>query len=154
MIPVTLSLDGEVAPGSIHAPGVGRFLDYNLAISDKSGLADPLQLFRADGQVGLTGSFAQTWAGILALYNYNATALPMTAVVELGLFVPNLLQGSVDFFNTASVSLQLPPGFTARTSSGLPLVFDPVLPVSAPGTIGLAALGLLAIGWSRRRRCV
>lgn len=156
MIPVTLSLDGLVAPGSVYAPAVGRYLDYTLAISDKSGFSNPLQVFRNDGQVTATGTFAQTWSGVLALYNYNAPALPMTAVVQLGLSVPNLLEGSIDFFNTASLSMQLPAGFTARTSSGLPLVFEPddpvVVSVPAPGSAALVALGLLAIGGALRRR--
>lgn len=153
LFPVSFSLDGLVAPGSTFAPAVGRFLDYSLALSDKSGLADPRQLFRADGRVVATGSMMQTWSGLLALYNYNTPGLPMTAVVEFGLSVPNLLQGSIDFFNTASVSMTLPPGFTARTSSGLPLRFDAPDPtaVPAPGTAALAALGLLVFGLSRRR---
>lgn len=150
MFPVTFSLDGVVSPGATYAPAVGRFLDYTFALADKSGFADPLQTFRVDGQVTSTGTMVQSWNGTIAIYNYNSPALPMTAVVEPDLSIPNLLEGTVDFFNTASVRMSLPAGFTAHSSSGLPL-FEPPLAVPAPATGGLLALALGLAGVAQRR---
>lgn len=150
MFPVTFSLDGVVSPGATYAPAVRRFLDYTFALTDKSGFADPLQTFRVDGQVTSTGTLVQSWNGTIAIYNYNSPALPMTAVMELDLSIPNLLEGTVDFFNTASVRMSLPAGFTAHSSSGLPL-FEPPAAVAAPATGGLLVLALCLVGVVRQR---
>lgn len=150
LFPVILTLDGLVAPGSVFQAATGRFLDYTLAISDKYNGLDPLYKFRTDSQITTTGPASLSFSGTVAIRNYNTAAIPMTAVVQLGLSVPNLLAGTVDVFNTASLTMTLPPGFTAVTSSGLPLRF--ATPVPEPGTNALWALGLFAIGVAVRQR--
>jgi hypothetical protein len=152
LFPVTFTLDGAVLPGSVFAPAVGRFVDYTLAISDKWGAALPAQTFRVDGQITTAGAVSLSFAGTVALRNFDSAALPMTAVVQFGLSVPNLLAGTVDAFNTASMTMMLPAGYTVTTSSGLPLNFPTATPVPEAGTRAALALGLLAIGLAVRRR--
>jgi hypothetical protein len=150
LFPVTLTLDGLVAPGAVFMPTTGRFLDYSLVISDKYRGLFPLYQFRSDGQITATSAVSLSFSGTVAIHNYNTAAIPMTAFVQLVLSVPNLLAGTVDVFNSASLTMALPPGFAAVTSSGLPLSF--ATPVPEPGTNALWALGLFAIGVAVRQR--
>jgi hypothetical protein len=151
-IPVSLSLDGDISAGAVFHPGFGRFLDYNLKISDLYGPLSPGGLFSAIGSISATGPYSQTFNGSVNFFYFGGTSLPMTAVVELSLSVPGLLEGTIDFYNTASVSIDLPPGFTATTSSGVPLdVADVPLP-TAPALF--AGLGLACLIVSKRQwRC-
>jgi hypothetical protein len=152
-IPITITLEGSISPGAIFDPSFGRFMDYNLTISDQYSPFSPGHLFSAIGSLSTTGSFTETFSGSVNFSNFNSTALPMTAVVEMSLFMPALLEGTVDFFNTASIAMDLPPGFSAVTSSGLALDFAQA-PASAPepetGALLLSGLGLL--GFVARRR--
>ena len=125
-IPVTITLEGSVSAGAVFDAAFGRFLDYDLTISDKYGPLNPGGSFAALGRISASGVFSQTFSGSVDFYNSGSTALPMTAVVSMNLFLVSLQEGTVDFFDTASISMVLPSGFSATTSSGLPLVFAPV----------------------------
>jgi len=147
-MPVSFSLDGSVAPGSIFR--YGRFLDYVFIMADpNSGPGGPLQRFDASGQITATGNVTLVFNGLMNIRNTNQSSFPMSASVLMQLFVPQLDSGSIDFYNTAVASIELPPGFTATTSSGIPLVFAPV---PEPATSALWSLGLAAVGLAARRR--
>lgn len=147
-MPVSFSLDGSVAPGSIFR--YGRFLDYVFIMADpNSGAGSPLQRFNASGQISATGNVTFVFNGLMNIRNMNQSSFPMSASILMQLFVPQLDSGSIDFYNTAVASIVLPPGFTATTSSGMPLVFAPV---PEPATFVLWALGLAAVGVAAGRR--
>jgi len=138
----------ETAPGSTFS--FGRFVDYVFTISDpNSGAGNPLQNFQVIGQVTTTGVSVLNFDGNVSFRNFNQVSLPMTAMVEMTLSAPQLDAGSIDFYNTAIASIALPPGFTATSSSGIPLVFAPV---PEPSAVALWALGLAAVGFVSRRR--
>lgn len=146
-MPVSFRLDGSVAAGSNFS--FGRFLDYVFTISDpNSGGGNPLQNFQVTGQVSATGTTALVFNGNVSFRNLNQATMPMTALVEMTLLVPQLNAGSVDFYNTAQASVALPPGFTATTSSGLPLVFAPV---PEPAALALWMMGAAVVAWAARR---
>jgi len=127
-----------------------RFLDYGLSVRDLYAGLSATTLFAANGAISTTGAFTQTFNGNVNFRYFGpGSALPMTAEVVANLFLPGLDEGVVDFYNTASISMQLPSGFSATTSSGLPLVFAPV-PEPRTNAMMLAGLGLLA--WRARRQ--
>ena len=150
-IPVSLKLEGSVSPGAVFDSAYGRFLDYRLSVNDKY---DPLlHQFLAFGKITATGAFSQVFNGSVDFYNYGTSAFPMTAVVEMELFLPALYEGTVDFFNTASITMDLPPGFSATTSSGLLLDFTQAsAPVPEPETGMSMLVGLGLAGFLARRR--
>jgi hypothetical protein len=152
-IPVKLKLEGSISPGAVLDDTFGRFLDYNLTISDLYFALSPGSAFSALGKISASGTFSETFSGSVNFYNFGSTAAPMTAVVEMSLFLPALLEGTVDFFNAASITMDLPPGFLATTSSGLPLDFAQApASVAEPeaGALMLVGLGLLTF-LARRR---
>lgn len=141
-LPVTLHLDGLVSAAAQYHPSFGRYLDYALTI----GQQYTSNVFSAYGQVKSAGAFAQSFSGMVSMQYQGA---PLTMSIELSLFLPGLLEGSVDFYNTASISMALPAGFSASTSSGLPLVFAPV---PEPGGAALLSAGLCVLALVRRKR--
>ena len=147
-IPVSLTLEGSISPGSLTA--FNRFMDYSMSIRDLYSGLSPSTLFTAYGSFAATGTFSQTFGGSVDFRYFGpGSALPTTAEVIISLSLPGLNEGVVDFYNTASISMQLPAGFSATTSSGVPLVFAPV-PEPATYALMLAGLGFLA--WEARRR--
>lgn len=149
-MPVSFALEGLVAPGSTLS--FGRFLDHVFTISDPNGGAgNPLQNFQVIGQITTTGVSILNFNGNVSFRNFNQVSLPMTAMVDMTLFAPQLNAGSIDLYNTAVASIALPPGFTAMSSSGIPLVFAPV---PEPSAVVLWALGLAEVGFVSRRRRV
>ncbi len=150
-IPVTLKLEGSISP--LAETRFNRFLDYSMSIRDLYSAPIPDAPFRtilsANGSVVSTGSFLQTFNGSVNFRYFGpGSALPTTAEVVMTLFLPGLEFGTLDFFNTASIALILPPGYSATTSSGLPLVFAPI---PEPGTGGTIALGILLLALIGRR---
>lgn len=149
-LPVSFRLDGSVAPGSQFSTPFGRFLDYNLTISDpNSGVGNPLQSFQALGSISATGSYNLTFNGSLNIRNFNQTLMPMTALVEMMLLVPQLNVGAIDFYNTALTSMTLPAGYTATNSSGVALPFS--TPVPEPATAALWLAGLVLVLGAKMR---
>lgn len=147
-IPVSLTLEGSISPGSLTA--FNRFMDYSMSIRDLYSGLSPSTVFTAYGSFAAAGAFSQTFGGSVDFRYFGpGSALPTTAEVIISLSLPGLNEGVVDFYNTASISMQLPAGFSATTSSGVPLVFAPV-PEPATYALMLAGLGLLA--WKARRR--
>lgn len=150
-IPVTLKLDGNVSPTALSA--FNRFADYGLTFRDVYAGLSPTGLLQGSGSITSTGSHALAFSGNVEFRYFGpGSALPPTAEVTMNVSMPGLNEGTVDFYNTASVFLALPPGFTATTSSGIPLVFAPV---PEPGSGTLLALGALCLGaggaWRRAR---
>jgi hypothetical protein len=144
-IPVSLTLEGNISPGALS--GFNRFMDYNLSIRDLYAGLSPNTLFQANGSISSTGAFTQTFSGNVDFRYFGpGSALPMTAEVIASLVLPGLNEGVVDFYNTASISMDLPSGFSVTTSSGLPLVFAPAVPVPpAAYLLGSALIGLLGM---------
>ena len=60
-----------------------------------------------------------------------------------------VFEGVLDFYNSAAASIQLPAGYSATTSSGLPLVFAPV---PEPSLTALLAAGLVLVLLTPRLR--
>jgi hypothetical protein len=148
-IPVSIKLDGTILPGSIMD---GSFLAYHFAIVDAYS-SIPTGLIR-NGYIAATGDFSQTFSGNLILFYWGPNSLSTTKAevgMQLSLYP---FQGTVDFYNTASISLTLPPGVSATTSSGVPLDFHAPTPnpVPEPAIIPLVIAGLGLIGFFSRRR--
>jgi hypothetical protein len=148
-IPVSIHLDGSVTPGAVFDASFGRFLDYNLTISDHYTTLSPGGSFSAFGRITSSGIFSQTFNGSVNFFYWGPGSLPTRADVEMTLFLVSLFEGTVDFYNTARISLDLPPGFSATTSSGLPLQFAAV---PEPETYAMLLAGLGLLGFVTRRR--
>lgn len=148
-IPVSLTLEGSVSLGAIFAPFFGRFLDYGLSIRDYWSGAAAGSSLSAGGSVAANGNFSQTFSGNVNFHYFGPGSLPMTADVAMNLSIPALWEGTVDFYNTSAISMVLPAGFSATTSSGTPLVFAPVPEPTINATM---LAGLALVGWVYRRR--
>lgn len=147
-IPVSLTLEGNISPGALYGFQFNRFLDYSLSVRDLYAGISPSTLFSVNGSISTTGAFTQTFNGNVNFRYFGpGSALPMTAEVIASLSLPGLNEGVVDFYNTASISMQLPSGFSAATSSGLPLVFPPV---PEPRTSAMMFVGLGLLAWRVR----
>ena len=134
-LPVSLHLEGSVSPGAVYGFQFGRFLDYTMNI----GLPFSFNAFQANGSIATTGAFAQTFSGNVT---WQYTGQPLQAAIELSLSLFGLNEGVLDFYNSAAASIQLPAGYSATTSSGLPLVFAPV---PEPSPTALLAAGLVFV---------
>ncbi|MBL0165842.1 MAG: PEP-CTERM sorting domain-containing protein [Propionivibrio sp.] len=143
-LPLSLHLDGIVSAGAKVDPPTGSFLNYSMAI----GVPFSFNVLSAVGQVSTLGAFSQTFNGVVA---FNYTGQPLKVAVEMNLFVPALLEGTVDFYNSGSAAITLPAGFSATTSSGLPLIFSPV-PEPSSSALLLGGLLMLALARQAERR--
>ena len=142
-LPAAFRLEGDIASGSTFGASVGRFLDYNISLSQFGSVSGIVQ---RNGQIASTGHFDQTFSGLVG-FTYFGPGVATLADFEMQLFVFDLTQGDIDFFHTLSASLALPPGFTATSSSGTPLFVSS--PVPEPETVSLMVLGLMVVGAAR-----
>jgi hypothetical protein len=144
-IPVSITLEGNISSDAIFDPVFGRFLDYSLFVTD---FYTNLGLLPS-GKIATTGAFSQTFSGNVDLDYFGLNSLQSKLNIALQMDIVSLLHGTVDFYNTASISLDLPEGVSVVTSSGLPLRFgSPVVgAVPEPGTIPLLLAGLAIIGY-------
>jgi hypothetical protein len=137
-LPVSLHLEGSISPAAVVGFQFGsRFLDYFLYIGPPASIFS----LQASGSITTTGAFAQTFTGNVT---WQYTGQPLEAAIGLSLFVPGFNEGALDFYNSAAASVLLPAGYSATTSSGLPLVFAPVPEPSPPALLlaGLACVWL------------
>ncbi len=146
-MPVSFTLEGDVAPGSMM--GFGPFLSYDFGITDTNSGFSSATAFSATGQITAIGHTSLTFNGVVSFLNLNQASFPMRATLSMTMLTNQLLLGSVDFYNTGVSYISLPPGFTATTSSGLPVNFAPV---PEPATSMLWLTGLMLGGWVVRRR--
>ena len=140
-LPVSLHLEGSISPGALDA-GFGRFLGYSMNI----GVLFSVSALAANGFISTAGAFAQTFNGTVT-WQYDGQ--PLRAAIDLSLSTPGLFEGVLDFYNSAAASIQLPAGYSATTSSGLPLVFAPV---PEPSPTALLAAGLVFVLLTPRLR--
>lgn len=140
-IPVSLQVDGTVSPGSTAVLG-GPFLTYNITLLDtNSGL--PGGRIDGIGSVTSTGTYSQTFSGPVNVRYFGPTSsLLSTVEISVQMTVPQLSTGTIDFYNTAFAALTLPPGWSAVTSSGLPVV---AVPEPATALLMLLGVGALAL---------
>jgi hypothetical protein len=141
-LPVSLHVEGSISPGALYHPNGGSFLAYAMNI----GVPYQISTLVVNGNVSTTGAFAQTFNGTVT---WQYSGQPLRAAIGLDLFMPGLLEGVLDFYNSAAASIQLPAGYSATTSSGLPLVFAPV---PEPSPTALLAAGLVFVLLTPRLR--
>jgi hypothetical protein len=154
-IPVSITLEGNVSSGALFDTTFAGFMTYDLSISD---FYAPSNAFSAIGKITADGNYSETFNGSVNLTYWGPDSLAQTtADVEMTVFIPALIEGTVDFYNTASIALDLPDGFSATTSSGLPLDFATSTPPTDPGngvpeplTLSLFAAGLVGAAATRR----
>ena len=147
-LPVAFHLEGDVTAGSLFGPSFGRFLDISGSLG-QFGTASGL--FQFNSRVATTGRFDQTFSGLATFTNYGP-GVPIQAAFDISLSMPFLQLGAVDFYNTLSATVELPPGFTLTSSSGAALFA--VSPVPEAETYALMMAGLAVLGGLSRRRKV
>jgi hypothetical protein len=138
-IQATLHIDGTAA----GVPVLGNYLTYTMTLLDFNS---SLPNGRIDGIGAVTtpGAYSQTFSAPLSVRYFGPGGGPAVLQVALQMSVPNLNAGTVDFFNTGFAALSLLPGWTAVTSSGLP-----VTPVPEPAAAVLMLLGAGALALRR-----
>jgi hypothetical protein len=132
LVRVTFTLAGTFSPDALFQTIYGRYLDYNLSFHD----------FTASGTLTTTPFLGPTTFS-------EVVSIPspfLDANVAMTLFVPGIEQGSVEFLHTATIALDLPPGVTFTSESGVFLT----APEPASTTLGVASL--LALACLRQRR--
>ena len=139
-LPVSLHLEGSISPVAVIGFQFRSFVDYFMYIGPPGSYFS----LQASGSILTTGAFAQTFTGNVT---WQYTGQPLEAAIGLSLFVPGFNEGVLDFYNSATASVLLPAGYSATTSSGLPLVFAPV---PEPSTAALLLAGLACVWlWCR-----
>lgn len=134
-IPISFRIDGEVSPGAKSDDGRSReFLYYAFGWVDSSVTG------YEQGLVTSIGPFSKSIDRVLNLKLYRPGEI-RSAVYSVKLSTGKVSEGTIDFYNTASMGLSLPPGWAATTSSGLPLVSS--VPEPSMWMFLLPGLGLL-----------
>jgi hypothetical protein len=138
-IPISLHIDGTVTTGARAVLG-GPFLTYNMTVLD---IYSSLPGGRLDGigAVTSTGPYSKTFSGPVNVRYFGPGSLVSTVEIDVQMSVAQLATGTIDFYNTAFAALTLPPGWTAVTSSGLPVVGA----VPEPATVLMMVLGMVAL---------
>lgn len=136
IVGVTFTLDGAVAPGSLTAnPGVYSYLSYSLSLVDFYYGGDP------DASFQVTGAIMTPTSGAMQFTDTIEVRQPfLNAQLSMNLTGPGLTEGSVDY--VASIDLDLPPGITWTSTSGVLLTVPEPAPALAHGVV-LASLALL-----------
>lgn len=137
VLPVALHLEGSISLAASYGFQFNSFMQYTMNI----GPPGSFNALQATGAIATTGAFAQTFSGNVA---WQYTGQPLQAAIELSLSMPGLNEGVLNFYNSAAASIQLPAGYSATTSSGLPLVFAPV-PEPSPAALLVAGLVLVLL---------
>ncbi len=141
LVRVTFTLDGTLSPDALFDSIYGRYFDYNFNFSDTAS-------FAADHALAALGKVTTTpFVGPLIFSKVvKIRGAFLTAHVSLDLFVPGIYQGSLDFGNTAKIALQLPPGVTFTSESGV------FLSAPEPAGTALGVTSLLTLVALRQRR--
>ena len=141
LIPVTFTLDGTLSPDALFDPIFGRYVDYDFSFFDFASF-DPEHALSAFGKVTTTPFLGPlTFSKVVKIRGAF-----LTANVALDLFAPGIIQGDVDFLHTATIALDLPPGVSFTSDSGV------FLTAPEPAGAALGAAALLALVALRRRR--
>jgi hypothetical protein len=140
LVDVTFTLDGVVSPTAI--PVYAHFLDYNFEFYDFSDPSGADYSFVPSGSID-----AAPFAGPLTFTKtVKLHGSFLTANVSILLGAPGIYDGSVDFFHTATVAIDAPPGVTFTSDSGV------FLTAPEPAGAALGAASLLALAGLRQRR--
>jgi len=155
-LPVTFTVDGTISAGAVYSPYTLGFLRYQFLLNDIYGPLGNGSSVDIDSFVTTTGTVALSFTQDVS-FEYYGAAVPSGLQASFDLSIPGLYEGTVDFYDTASAFVDLPPGFTATTSSGLPLFVQAVTPPAAgtvpePPMLLLMSIGLIGVAWHRRRR--
>lgn len=140
-IPVTFQLKGEIDKRTKMQEDP-FFLAYGFAGRGTFFFGDS---YVENGFVEDTGKFELTTGFELKSSSYWGTQNQISAYYRIELRVPGMLEGNIDFFDTAFASFSLPEGWTGKTSSGLTLTS----PIPEPSSALMFALG---VGFLARRR--
>lgn len=135
-IPLSLQIEGTASGVAV----LGTFLSYTMTALDFNALQTGSRL-DGIGSVTTPGPYTQIFNGPLNV-RYFGASLPTKVQLSLQMSVPQLSTGTIDFYNTAFVALALPPGWTAVTSSGLPVA---TVPEPVPALLLLTGLAVLAL---------
>ena len=133
---------GLISAPSAHGVAT-NFLLYNLSLGDFYYGADPAALFLVSGGLASPTSGPTDFSGTIEVHQPF-----LTAQLAMTLLGQGLQDGTVD--SLASIALDLPPGITWTSTSGVLLT----VPEASPAAAALgAALTLAALLRTRTRSC-
>lgn len=145
LVGVTLTLEGTISSDALFDPIYGRFLDYNLNFYDWASPFDPEHGLTEFGKL-TTAPFA---GSLVFSQVVKIRGDFLLANISMDLFVPGIYQGSLEFLDLldgARIELDLPPGVTFTSLSGV------FLTAPEPASTTLGAASLLTLACLRQRR--